>query len=260
MCVGSRPRHGLTGDRHAGLLQERAIQGGVFDDNASSPAVRVRRGRDAAADDHGVDVRQCPAQPPDHIREIVAGHAERDRGRSGARDERPKARPVRVRDAAGPSGAPARGPRRRSPGRPRADAGGRRRCPRRPLRPARRRRARAACRRSARSCRLAGRRPAGARNRPRAPTTCTAQAAGRGPVASRPLGPAAAPEASSGVVCSTGTTASAPAGRGAPVAMRTAVPASTRSREISPARTSPTTRRTTGRSSVAAAVSAARIA
>ena len=42
----------------------------------------------------------------------------------------------------------------------------------------------------------------------------TAIAAGNGPVASRPRGPAAAPAASSGVVCSTGTTASAPGGIG----------------------------------------------
>ena len=46
--------------------------------------------------------------------------------------------------------------------------------------------------------------------------------AGSGPVASRPRGPAGVPSASRGVVPSTGTTASAPGGTGAPVAMRTA--------------------------------------
>ncbi len=89
---------------------------------------------------------------------------------------------------------------------------------------------------------------------------CTAIRGGRGPVASRPRGPAAFPDASSGVVCSTGTTASAPGGIGAPVAMRIAVPRRTSTSGAWPARTSPITSNWTGASSAAAAVSAARIA
>ncbi|MFN8629112.1 MAG: hypothetical protein U0838_01960 [Chloroflexota bacterium] len=68
------------------------------------------------------------------------------------------------------------------------------------------------------------------------------------------------PAASSGVVCSTGITAVLPGGTGAPVAMRTAVPSSTRVSGVPPARTSPTTTSRTGSDSAAPATSAARIA
>ena len=118
---------------------------------------------------------------------------------------------------AGPSGCPAaRGPRRRSRGRRRSGGDGRR-AARRPTPAAsaddRRRqrgaRARGASRRAARSlpCR---------RIEPPTGHGCVdeAIAAGSGPVASRPRGPATAPAASSGVVSSTGTTASAPGGHG----------------------------------------------
>ena len=88
----------------------------------------------------------------------------------------------------------------------------------------------------------------------------TATRAGSGPVASRPRGPVAPPSAPTGVVSSTGTTASAPSGRGAPVAMRTAVPRPTTRSGAEPARTSPTTARTTGLVSCAPATSADRIA
>ena len=59
---------------------------------------------------------------------------------------------------------------------------------------------------------------------------------------------------------STGTTASAPAGIGAPVAIRIAVSGSTRASGAGPARDSPTTVRRTGVRSPPPATSAARIA
>ena len=94
-----------------------------------------------------------------------------------------------------------------------------------------------------------------------APTAAwTRHAAGSGPAASRPRGPATR-RASSGVVCSTGTTASAPGGIGAPVAIRIAVPARTARVAAPPARAPrrrPSSR--TGAPSAAPATSAARIA
>ena len=87
----------------------------------------------------------------------------------------------------------------------------------------------------------------------------TRAATGTGPVASRPRGPGRR-SASSGVVASTGTTASAPSGNRAPVAIRAAVPEVTVTSGAAPAAMSPTTRSSTGCSSPAAAVSAATMA
>ena len=70
--------------------------------------------------------------------------------------------------------------------------------------------------------------------------------------------PKARPSGSS--VSSNGTTASAPAGIGAPVMIRTAVPGSTCPSNTYPAASSPTTRSIAGASSVAPDVSAARTA
>jgi hypothetical protein len=61
-------------------------------------------------------------------------------------------------------------------------------------------------------------------------------------------------------VCSTGTTASAPAGSIAPVMIRTQTPGMTRSGEAGPAATSPVTGRSTGASCEAPATSSARTA
>ncbi len=61
-------------------------------------------------------------------------------------------------------------------------------------------------------------------------------------------------------MASTGITASAPAGTGAPVAIRIAVPRRTAVSGAIPARTSPMTSSVVGPSSVAVATSAARIA
>ena len=84
--------------------------------------------------------------------------------------------------------------------------------------------------------------------------------AGIGPVASRPRGPIGRPAVSIGVVSSTWTTASAPSGTGAPVAIRMAVPRSTAVDGARPARTSPMTVNVAGADSVASRMSAARIA
>ncbi len=61
-------------------------------------------------------------------------------------------------------------------------------------------------------------------------------------------------------VSSTGTTASAPAGSGAPVVIRRQLPGASSCSRVSPAVTSPVTGRSTGESAVAAATSAARTA
>ena len=98
----------------------------------------------------------------------------------------------------------------------------------------------------ARVPRPAGRRAPG-RRRPRGP------GCGR---ACRSTGPSPSPPS----VHSTGTTASAPGGSGAPVMMRAAWPGPTWSRSAWPAATSPTTSRTAGNSSLAPATSATRTA
>ena len=150
--------------------------------------------------------------------------------RPGLADQRPDPRAVRVRDARRPEVGrrphaprrPSRGPRRSGGGgptisaRPAPDARAtdRRRHRRRPARSDRRARldvAAAPCGRVAGRDRLVDE----ARGGDRAGRV-SARAARR------------CPSASSGVVISTGTTASAPAGIGAPVAIRTAVSGSTR--------------------------------
>ena len=71
---------------------------------------------------------------------------------------------------------------------------------------------------------------------------------------------AAPPRATPPSVSSTGTTASAPSGIGAPVMIRMTCPRRSTCRVVSPAATSPSTGRTTGRSGLAPASSAARTA
>ena len=101
--------------------------------------------------------------------------------------------------------------------------------------------------------------PAARTEPPSSTRSWTRQATGSGPVASRPRGPSR-PAASSGVVASTGTTASAPGGSFAPVAIRAALPGVTVTSGAAPAAMSPTTSSWIGASSLAASVSAARIA
>ncbi len=189
----------------------------------------IRSDRHPARHDQRVRAGLEPAaQSSEHVVELVGGDPEIDRVGAGGADLGPQSRPVGVRDAGRPERlARAAGPRPRSRGR-RPSAGGGPGPARRPPRPAGRRPAAPI----GRAGRQQGRRRRAGRCPRRARTRRPARPRGRGrrrAAARSHRGRADRVDRHRRAVwcASTGTTASAPAGSRAPVAIRAAVPGRT---------------------------------